>query len=181
MSSEIDQVSLEFSQDFLDLGGLTNAFAIQVTGPDGKFYTVGCVTVEPSRLSIATQLGQSGSYTIVWQIVSSDGHPTSDTYEFTFDRPSGTDAAEGSATADTCAPPETTAPTPSPSLTVAAPSDPPAADQSLTPDVGPASPDVSLPLIVGGVVIVSMAAAAFLVRRRRAVARGGARPSNSPE
>lgn len=183
MSREIDQITLDFSQDFLDLGGLGNAFAIQVGGPDGKFYTVGCVTVEPSRLSIAAQLGESGTYTVVWQIVSSDGHPTSDTYEFTFERPSDTDSAVGSPTADTCTPPETTAPAPTSSLNVAAPPSQPGADPYVAPVANSVSPGLPLPLIVGGVVLVAVAAAVahFIIRRRRAVARGRARPSNSPE
>lgn len=102
VTTELSQVTLDFSQDFLDLGGLTTAFAIQVSGPDGNFYNVGCVTVEPSRISVRAQLGESGQYTVVWQIVSSDGHPTSDTYQFNYNKPADTVAAAGSAIADTC-------------------------------------------------------------------------------
>lgn len=182
VSSELDQVSLDFSEDFLDLGGMTNAFAIQVAGPDGNYYTVGCVAIEPSRLSIATHLGESGTYTVVWQIVSSDGHPTSDRYQFTFERPSGTPAAEGSALADTCTPPDTPSPTPSAISSGEPPGDASATEPPLAPAANASSPCAPLALIFGVVAVAALATAiALLIRRRRALERGGARPGNSSD
>jgi len=164
VTTELSQVTLDFSQDFLDLGGLTTAFAIQVSGPDGNFYHVGCVTVQPSRISIGTQLGESGQYTVVWQIVSSDGHPTSDTYQFSYNKPADTVAAAGSAIADTCTP----AVTPPPSA-----SSEPFASSGPTPPSPPADGDAPaaapLPLIIGGIGALTLAVTAVvvLVRRRR--------------
>ncbi|HOW00471.1 MAG TPA: copper resistance protein CopC [Rhodoglobus sp.] len=164
VTTELSQVALDFSQDFLDMGGLTTAFAIQVSGPDGNFYNVGCVTVQPSRISIGTQLGESGQYTVVWQIVSSDGHPTSDTYQFSYNKPADTAAAAGSAIADTCTP----AVTPTPSA-----SSEPFASSGPTPPSPPADGDAPaaapLPLIIGGIGAFTLAVTAVvvLVRRRR--------------
>ncbi|MDP3207640.1 MAG: copper resistance protein CopC, partial [Rhodoglobus sp.] len=128
----------------------------------GNFYNVGCVTVEPSRISIGAQLGDSGQYTVVWQIVSSDGHPLSDTYEFSYKKPADTVAAGGSAVADTCTP----ALTPTPS----APSEPFAS--SGTPPASPLADrdaPAAAPLIIGGIGALTLAVAAvvLLVRRRR--------------
>jgi len=164
VTTELSEVTLDFSQDFLDMGGLTTAFAIQVSGPDGNFYNVGCVTVQPSRISIGAQLGESGQYTVVWQIVSSDGHPTSDTYQFSYNKPADTVAAAGSTIADTCTPIAT--PTPS------APSEPPTSSSSpptspLADRDGPAA--TPLPLIIGGIAAIALAVTAVVVfvRRRR--------------
>jgi len=102
VSTEVTSIDLEFSEDFLDLGTATSAFAIQVEGPDGKFYNSGCVSLDGARITTAAALGESGDYTVVWQVVSSDGHPTSDSFAFTYDKPEEVTAATGAANGITC-------------------------------------------------------------------------------
>lgn len=126
VSTKVTEVSLEFSQDFLDLGGEATAFAVQVVGPDGRFYNTGCVALDSSRITTAAELGESGQYQVLWQIISSDGHPTTDTYVFTYEQPEGVTAATGSATGDTCG--QTAEPEPEASETPA-PAPTPVAEQ----------------------------------------------------
>ncbi|MBX3100737.1 MAG: copper resistance protein CopC [Salinibacterium sp.] len=103
VTTELTSIDLEFSEDFLDLGTATSAFAIQVSGPDGKFYNTGCVTLDGATITTSAALGASGDYEVVWQVVSSDGHPTSDSFGFRYVQPDGATAAEGAESGVTCA------------------------------------------------------------------------------
>ncbi|MDF2443267.1 MAG: copper resistance protein, partial [Subtercola sp.] len=47
-------------------------------------------------------LGSAGVYAMSWQIVSSDGHPVSDSITFTYAPPAGTVPATGTAVAPDC-------------------------------------------------------------------------------
>jgi copper resistance protein C len=67
----------------LDLSGTGAGFTIQVTDAAGAFYGDGCMTVSGSSLSTDPSLGAAGTYRMVWQVVSEDGHTVSD--EFTFE------------------------------------------------------------------------------------------------
>jgi methionine-rich copper-binding protein CopC len=77
-------VSLTFSEPLLTLGGETSGFAVVVTDPAGLFHESGCMTVADTVASTKVALGAAGTYTVVWQVVSSDGHPTSGTYTFDY-------------------------------------------------------------------------------------------------
>lgn len=94
VTTALDEVSIRFSDELLDLGG-KGLFIIQVVGPDASFYNIGCVTVVEDRASTAVVLGGSGTYTVQWQVISSDGHPTSDSFTFDFQQPAGFTAAAG--------------------------------------------------------------------------------------
>ncbi|MCS4277889.1 methionine-rich copper-binding protein CopC [Mycetocola sp. BIGb0189] len=54
-----------------------------VVGPDGKHYASGCGVVNGPALTMPAELGPAGTYTVTWQVVSTDGHPISG--DFTFD------------------------------------------------------------------------------------------------
>lgn len=73
-------VSLETNDALLDLG--TGA-ALLVQGPDDRYYGDGCAVVDGPTASAAVDLGEPGTYTVIWQVVSTDGHPISG--EWTFD------------------------------------------------------------------------------------------------
>jgi methionine-rich copper-binding protein CopC len=77
-------VSLTYSDDLLTLGDDTSAFAIQVTDASGAFHENGCVVVDGRVASAGVALGGPGTYTATWQVVSSDGHPTSGSYTFEY-------------------------------------------------------------------------------------------------
>ena len=98
-------VSITTNDNLLDLSGQGEGSAIQVSGPADapRYYGDGCSTIAGPTLEAAVQLGQPGEYTVVWQVVSTDGHPISDTFTFTW-QPDATQVLdEGSATAPTCA------------------------------------------------------------------------------
>lgn len=91
------------------LGG----FALEVRDADGLFYGDGCVVVEGDTMSTPAALGEPGNYTVIWQVVSADGHTVSDELDFQWE-PTDASAAvsAGSETAPVCATAEgsTTAP-----------------------------------------------------------------------
>ncbi|NQW91055.1 copper resistance protein CopC [Curtobacterium sp. VKM Ac-2861] len=87
----------------LDIGDSGSGFAFRVVGPDGKYYEDGCVDIDGPSMTTPAALGDSGNYTVEWQIVSADGHTVSDEYAFTWKAPSGFSAASGSTTPPTCA------------------------------------------------------------------------------
>jgi copper resistance protein C len=72
-------VSLTTNDELLDFGENT----LQVVGPDGRHYETACATVDEATAEVPAELGPAGAYTVVWQVVSTDGHPISG--EFAFD------------------------------------------------------------------------------------------------
>ena len=95
-------VSLTFSKPLLTLGGGTNGFAVVVTDPAGRFQESGCMTIADTVASTKVALGGAGTYTVVWQVVSSDGHPTSGTYTFDYAPDAGTLVSPGRTVAPAC-------------------------------------------------------------------------------
>ncbi|GAA1831228.1 copper resistance CopC family protein [Agromyces salentinus] len=73
------QVSLVTNDDLLDLG--TGA-AMLVRGPDGLYYGDGCAVIDGASAAAAVDLGEPGTYTVTWQVVSTDGHPISGEWAF---------------------------------------------------------------------------------------------------
>jgi hypothetical protein len=94
--TELDAVSLTFSDTLLNLGGMDNAFVIQVVGPNDRYYESGCAELSGAITTAATDLGVAGEYTVRWQVVSADGHAISDSYTFDYaPAAAGTTAASG--------------------------------------------------------------------------------------
>ncbi|SKA80903.1 hypothetical protein SAMN06295879_0258 [Agreia bicolorata] len=89
----------------LDFGGENtgSAGALEVQGPDGLFYGDGCVTVSGPSISTAAALGPAGDYTVIWRVVSTDGHPVSNQFSFTWQPDAGQPASTGSKAAPVCA------------------------------------------------------------------------------
>jgi methionine-rich copper-binding protein CopC len=94
-------ITLTFDEPVLDYG--TSA-ALIVTGPGGskRHFETTCPRIDGRAVSAPVELGASGRYTVTWRVVSDDGHPVSDSFSFTLDRPAGTEAAAGSATGPAC-------------------------------------------------------------------------------
>lgn len=88
----------------LDLGGTGSSSAMLITGPADAplFYGDGCATVSGATVDSSVQLGAPGTYTVIWQTVSTDGHAISG--EFTIDWQPSDDQilAAGAATAPSC-------------------------------------------------------------------------------
>ena len=153
-------VSLETNEALLDVEG---GSVIQVQGPDGRYYGDGCAVVDGAVATTQTQLGEPGRYTVTWRVVSTDGHPISGTWAFTWQPVDGIALAEGSDEPGACG---GTTPTGADD----AAGEP--ADESATPgestDAASAAPLDAL-WIVGGVLLAAIAAVVtWLVVRRRA-------------
>ena len=153
-------VSITTNDNLLDLSGQGEGSAIQVTGPADapRYYGDGCSTIDGPTLETAVQLGQPGEYTVVWQVVSTDGHPISDSFTFTWQPDANQVLTEGSATAPTCA-------TAGSGQTGAADPDAAATDGD-TADAGAPVTDL---LWIGGALVAILAAigVTLLVLRRR--------------
>jgi methionine-rich copper-binding protein CopC len=77
-----DVVSITTSEALLDLAGDGSGFGLRVHDENGLYYGDGCVTVSDATMSTDAALGPAGQYTVIWQVVSADAHPVSDTFEF---------------------------------------------------------------------------------------------------
>jgi methionine-rich copper-binding protein CopC len=152
VTAELNEVSLTFNEELLDVGGTGNAFAIQVRGPGNRYYEAACPQLKEKAVTAAVKLGGAGRYTVIWQILSKDGHPTSDTYWFEYTPPAGVAASDGFVNATICKAGEQTRPAGSEK----------AADDSARTGVF---------LTAGSILLVPVIAAAvalfFVARRRR--------------
>ncbi|WP_175472102.1 MULTISPECIES: copper resistance CopC family protein [unclassified Curtobacterium] len=137
----------------LDIGGSDSGFAFRVVGPDGKYYEDGCVDVDGPSMTTPAALGDSGKYTVEWQIVSADGHTVSDEYAFTWKAPAGFSPAAGAAAPPTCATAGDDATSGTTTGTAAGGSDSTASD--------------ALWIGAGGVVLVGVVVAVLLLLRRK--------------
>jgi methionine-rich copper-binding protein CopC len=70
-------------------------FGLWARDADGLFYGDGCVEVTGSRMSAAPVIGAPGDYTLVYALISADGHPL--TGEIPFEWAGEAEAATGSA------------------------------------------------------------------------------------
>jgi hypothetical protein len=100
--TELDAVALTFSDVLLNLGGMDNAFVVQVIGRDGRYFESGCAEPSGAVITTATNLGEAGEYTVQWQVVSADGHAISDTFSFDYAPEAGTTPAPGLAQPFSC-------------------------------------------------------------------------------
>ena len=97
-----EHFSVTTNEPLLDLGGDGSGFGIEIIDAAGLYYGDGCVTVEGPSVYTEPSIGEAGTYTLVYQVVSADGHTVSD--EFTFDWAPGAEfaASAGSATPGDC-------------------------------------------------------------------------------
>ncbi len=86
-------VSLTTNDALLDFGENT---VLQVVGPDGRHYETACATVEDATAEVPAELGPAGAYTVVWQVVSTDGHPISGEFGFDWQPSAGEAMGAGS-------------------------------------------------------------------------------------
>jgi copper resistance protein C len=86
----------------LDLAGNGSGFDILVRDSAGNFYGDGCITISGPSVSTGAALGKPGKYTVTWQVISTDSHPVSDTYEFTWKPTDASQETAGSTTAPDC-------------------------------------------------------------------------------
>lgn len=104
VTEPLHTVSLTFDDIVLDLSGNGSSSIVQVTGPDAgtRHFETGCATTEGRVVTAPVALGGAGTYTVAWQIVSSDGHTVSQKIQFSYKPPAGTTEAAGSAQRPSC-------------------------------------------------------------------------------
>ncbi len=117
-----ESFSVTANEPLLDLGG-QGVYLLQIRDAAGDYYGDGCVEISDATLSATPALGSSGDYTMIWQIVSADGHPVSGELEFMWDAPADFEAAESFAEPPVCGEDPDAAPTgePAPSAETPAP------------------------------------------------------------
>ena len=153
-----EQLTLTFSAALIDA---PDATAVVVTDAEGRSVTTGAPQLNGAVLTqpLSTDAAIAGEYQVVWQIVSSDGHPTDG--EFSFRVANASAPAPTETTAPETAAPETAQPSATPEAT-------PAEEPNMESEFS-----LSLPWIIGGAVVLVIAAfliGVFIARRRRGTA-----------
>lgn len=159
-----EEISLTFSGEILtDF----SAVIIEVVAPDGQNIASGDPVIDGTTVTQAVTPGQAGVHTVRWRVVSSDGHPISNEYQYTVE----------AVTVPTSAPtPEATEEqTPDPSPTSAA-------NTSGEVHNGPSGGGELLPvlavlsgtIVLGGALVVVLMVARERRRRDRAAAAAAA-------
>ncbi|MEI3866365.1 copper resistance CopC family protein [Microbacterium sp. CCNWLW134] len=155
-----EEISLTFSGEILtDF----NAVIIEVAAADGQNLASGDPIIDGTTVTQAVRPGQAGVFTVRWRVVSSDGHPISNEYQYT---------VEAVAVPTSTPTPEATEQrTPEPSATTPAAS---SAEVHNGPSGGgellPVFAVVSGVIVVGGALIVVLMVARERRRRDRAAA-----------
>jgi hypothetical protein len=67
---------------------------VAVTGPDGRAYANGELSVQDNVVRQPVHPLRSGDYEVAWRVVSLDGHPISGTFSFTVQLPAGLEPGE---------------------------------------------------------------------------------------
>ncbi|WP_106813679.1 copper resistance CopC family protein [Microbacterium timonense] len=152
------QLTLTFSAEIADDDG---ASAVEVTDAAGTSLTDGAPTVQDNVLTQSLTGSASGAVTVLWKVVSSDGHPISGEFAFTV---AGAPAPTSTAT---------TAPTPT---ETSAPS-PTAPTPTVTGEPAGADDSSALPWVIAGVLALALIAAIVYLavsrsRREKALAEG---------
>lgn len=148
-------LTLTFSAKLITGDGATE---VVVTDADGNSVTEGAPTVDGAIVTQPLKAeATAGEYHVIWKVVSSDGHPTSDEFFFT--------VTAGSAST----PPST--PTTAPATT--APSSEPTTTPDATTTPAPEAEDSSgasawiWALSIGGIAVIAALIIWFTVRARR--------------
>jgi methionine-rich copper-binding protein CopC len=105
--------SVTANETLLDLGG-QGVFQLQIRDAAGGYYGDGCVSIVDATMSADPVLGASGAYTMLWQVVSADGHPVSGEIPFTWEAPAGFEPATPHVAVPVCGEDPDATPTPTP-------------------------------------------------------------------
>jgi len=83
------QFSITTNLPMLDINGTGNGFALQIRSADGRYYGDGCLKIVDATMSEKAAIGPAGDYTVLWQLISQDGHTVSGSYPFSWQPPAG--------------------------------------------------------------------------------------------
>lgn len=144
-----DQLTLTFSGVLSTEPGATE---VAVMDADGASLTDGEPEVAETTVTQPLMDAATGTITVQWKVVSSDGHPISGEYSFQVAEPQPTPTPTPTAT--------TTESTPAPTQTVEpSPTETPAPASDVSP---------SVPWVIGGIIAIAIiAAVVYLVATRR--------------
>lgn len=150
------EVQLGFSAEPQDVG-----LEIRVSGPDGTDVTDGGPEIAGRTVTqaLSEEASAAGEYSVVWRVVSSDGHPIEGAYDYTVE---GETAADGQS-----AEPTQQAPSESAGSAETSHSAAPEADTSASDTVEDKGSGLAVWLVVGGSVVLLGAVAAAVVMMRR--------------
>ena len=138
-----EQLTLTFSGELAADPGATE---LQVTDAEGTSLADGEPLVAGTVVTQPLAGAASGPITVLWKVVSSDGHPISGEFGFTVTAP------------------PTPTPTPTPTAS-ATPSDTPTAEPTATPTVAPVPADsgnAALPWVIGGLLLLAAVGGAVI-------------------
>ncbi|WP_440711683.1 copper resistance CopC family protein [Herbiconiux sp. YIM B11900] len=159
VATPLTQVQLTFNEE--PLAGFDTGIAIAVIDPAGTDVSTGDVAIDATTLIKAVSPTTAGSYQVLWQTVSADGHPISGQYAFSYTvepAPTATPTPTQTPTATATAPPTATTATPTPTPTPT-PTGVPSGDAY----------DALFPIaLVGGIIIVVLIAVIAVVVATRA-------------
>lgn len=144
------EVVLTFSNNLISLDE-NSGTAMTVADESGEDWVAGEPTITADSVTVPLAEGMpNGAYTVTWQVVSSDGHPTSGEYSFSVAAPEASATPSASAT-------ESAAPEQS-------------AEPSQTAEPSEQAETAPWPLLIGLGAVLLVAIVVFiviLVRRRR--------------
>lgn len=119
-------------------------FGLWARDADGRYYGDGCVEVSGTGMSAAPVIGEAGSYTLVYALISADGHPLTGEIPFEWAPAVATEAAVGTSEPARCG-----------------------EDEPAEPGGATVSPDVWWIVAAAGAVGVAVLTTVLLARRRR--------------
>ncbi|WP_350352025.1 copper resistance protein CopC [Microbacterium sp. A8/3-1] len=162
------ELTLTFSAKLIDGEGATE---VVVTDSAGNAVTDGPATVDGA---VVTQplvsAAPAGEYHVIWKVVSSDGHPTSDEYYFTV-----TTGSEVTPSEQPSAAPTSAAPSDEASATPEA-----TATQAPDADGGSGATAWIFALSIAGILVIAVLMVWYWLRSRRGGAEPGAEPGSGP-
>lgn len=82
-NSPVD-ISISTDDLFLDVGANQGGFAIVMRDDAGLYYGDGCVELSERQMTARVAVGEPGTYSVVYQFVSADGHSLSESYTVEF-------------------------------------------------------------------------------------------------
>ncbi|KJL22625.1 copper resistance CopC family protein [Microbacterium foliorum] len=165
------ELTLTFSADLI-AGG--NATEVVVTDPSGASVTSGAAAVSGATVTQPlTGEGPAGGYHVIWRVVSSDGHATSEEFDFTVTTSTVSTTTEEPTAAPTAEPTATA--TPEPTTTVG-----PDAGVTSAPEesTGSSASAWIWGISIAGIAIAVGVAIWLSIRRRRGTDTGAAAPDS---
>ena len=154
------KVSVTADSLFSGPGGSQRRVDIFLKDSEGLFYGENCVEILDFTASKVISLGRAGTYTVVYQAISADGHTLSDSYTFTFEPNSEHEPASGNTAPVLCGDAEKTQDPDNTAQTAVEGN-----DSAYTEAVTAEHPDV-LALAAVLLIVLAVGAAAIIVIRR---------------